>query len=353
MLKRALLFGMLFSLTCLIGCANLKKQDQNQPITHKPADVGFMCYKTTIKVKATPDQVEQYILFPKNVTMRSPLHSFIISSDRKLEHPGEMVEFEEIILGVPEGGRFILAYYDPGKEVWYLSDLNEGGISLMRIEYQRIGDSTRVTIKYELERERSAATFLDDLINVQGMMAKLIDQEIVSIQKHFDPEVNSEEILAKGRIGEFYEAFYQGQELSVQVNRPLGKTISYLTDPRTWQTWKENFGYDFAQCLAKPESGRCEVHLKMFGGEKTIDSFAGRSKPGEYATAFWVDYPIFARVKVILKPCSAGTRITVQYMVEVPFIMSEVGPDLIANILSLPQILDQFLLSIKNDIEKS
>ena len=63
-----------------------------------------------------------------------------------------------------------------------MSDM-DGQMSIMHIEYQSIGDGTKVTIKYELENVKGFMGQVTEIVNIQELMAKLIDHEIVSIGK--------------------------------------------------------------------------------------------------------------------------------------------------------------------------
>ena len=174
---------------------------------------------------------------------------------------------------------------------------------------------------------------------------------IVNIQAQFDPLVKPEDVLAKGNLGEFYNSFYQGEQLSVWINASPRKVQEYLNDPRTWQKWKDKYGYDFGQCLAEAKPGVCKAKIRILGADTNIDSFAGRMKYGEYSTAYWVSKPMMSRVHVMLKPDQGGTEFEFQYMTQLPYVSSDQQADLMMSMLMLPKVLEEFMMDIKKDNE--
>jgi hypothetical protein len=343
---------LVLSLVIASGCASLKKKPApSAGVEHKKVDVSFVGYKTTVSVKASPAEIEKYMLNVTNLSARVGSHNFQVTSSKPLAKVGDAAEFRDTIMGVASTGKFILAHYRPGVEVLYLSQIGGNHISLMRMEYSPIGDSTRVTIKYELERPRSFKTKLGDLVNVQNEMAKLIDHEIVAIQIKFDPSLRTEDLLAKGRLGEFYDAFLSGEEVSVFINCDPDKAARFLADPGTWRRWKEQSGYDFGQCLAGGQPGPCPVNMRVQGEDLKIASFGGQFSAGKYSTAYWVYPPAVMGLEVSLAPEQGATRMTARYLIDAPLDAAGASSGLMMTIMAVPQAIEQFMLGVKKDLE--
>ena len=120
-MRKAVIIGLAAVVILAGGCAHLKKKPAGaQVVEHKNADVTFTCYKTTVKVKATPQQVEDYILDVQHLSAKVGEHRFKMLSNKKMQKLGDMVDFREELAGVTINGKFILVYYKPGEEVWYL-----------------------------------------------------------------------------------------------------------------------------------------------------------------------------------------------------------------------------------------
>ena len=335
------------------GAGLKKKQDASNPVEHKKTDVIFIGYKTTVKVKATPTQVEEYLLDVKNLSAELGIHKYQVLSTKKMEKPGDIAEFKDTFAGITFPGQLILVYFQSGTEFWYLSRLGADQISLLRIVYKQLPDGTRLTISHELENVRGIRTLLGELVNIQNLNAKFIDHQIVKIQSRFDPSLNADDLLKKGNLGEFYSAFFQGEQMAVRINSSPEKLVEYLSNPKTWQRWKDQYGYDFGQCLAAGKDGLCPVRLRISGEDLKIDSFAGEFKPGAYSSAYWVAKPVIAGVGASVKPWRGGSQLVVQYMIDAPSESAALQDNLMMTMVQIPKLMEQFLVGIKNDPELS
>jgi len=348
-MKKTVLSIVILLLAISQSSAGLKKTPESAQ--HQKTDVIFIGYKTTVKVNANIAEVEKYALDIQNLSIKTRGHSMDIRAKGLMEKVGDRADFLERIYGVPYPGTFVLAYWKPGEEVWYLSLLGPEQISLLRLECKPIPGGSRVTIKYELQQAKNLKYRLSEVVNIQKVMAKLIDNEIVQLQKHFDPSVKPEELLGKEKLGEFYNAFYQGEQISIQINASKEKTEKYLTNPKTWQAWKDQYGHDFGQCMSDGKPGQCPVSVRVLGQDIKADSFAGTFKPGTYSSAYWVAKPVVVGIGASLKPRQGGTKLTVQYMIDAPYESPTQQSDLMMTMLQVPQTIEQFLNSIKKDIE--
>jgi hypothetical protein len=328
-----------------------KASASGQGVAHQKTDVVFVGYKAALKVNAPVSEVEKYALDIKNLSIKTPGHSMQIRAQAPMQRVGDRADFLERIYGMAYPGTFVLAYWKPGEEVWYMSLLGPEQISLLRLECKPIAGGTRVTIKYELQQAKSLKYRLSEVVNIQKVMAKLIDNEIVQLQKHFDPSVNPEEILGKEKLGEFYNAFFQGEQVSVKVAAKKDKVADYLTSAKSWQSWKDQYGYDFGQCMSGNQPGPCKVSMRLLGQDIKADSFGGEFKSGNFSSAYWIAKPMAIGIGARLKAQSGGTKLTVQYMIDAPLESAAGQSDLMMTILATPQAVDDFLVNVKKEIE--
>lgn len=340
-----------FAVTLLLAISHGLSAGTGQPIQRQKTDVVFIGYKATVKVNADPAEVEKYALDIKNMSIKISGHTMEILRTSPMQKLGDLADFREYIYRMLFPGTFVFVYYKPGEEVWYLSKLEADNISLLRLEADPIPGGTKVTIKYELQQSKNWKYQLARMVNVQNVMAKLIDHEIVKLQAHFDPSLNQQELLGKGRIGEFYNAFYMGEQFIVKIDAPRAKVYDYLTSPQSWKSWKDRFGYDFGQCLSDGNPGQCPVSVNILGQDVKADSFSGTFKPGSYSSAYWVAKPAVAGIGASLKPQLGGTKLSVQYMISAPYEMGTQQSDLMLIILQIPQAIEDFLVNAKKDIE--
>jgi len=345
----AIIMGVIF----LFGahCAHLRKKPSTG-VEHQSATARFIGYKVTVRVKATPRQVEEYLLKPENLTAKAGIYELEMASKNQTMRMGEACHFKFKVAKMSFPCNFTLVYLKPGEELWFLGQADIGVMGLIRFHYKAMEGGTRIVVNYENEDPDTVVGGLAEAVNLPEAIVRLIEVEVAKGQEHFDPSVPVSELLKKGLRGEFYDAFFQSHQASVWLNAPPHKVQEYLYDPQSWVLLREKYEmFDFGPCFINGDPGPCPVRVKIRGMTFDFDSFPAPSKYGENLSAYWVNRMGIVRVNFTLKPEQGGTRFSFADMLELPSGITEEGGNLMMTIMQVPATVEKVLLGVKNEIE--
>ena len=346
------LSAFLLMVLLIAGCALFKKKQGQPTVEHRSISVPVVGYKTTIKIKASPEQVDQYLREAKSLEADAGTYKLKILSKKKIEKVGDSLEGKGVIGGLSIPGQFMLVYYQPKEEIWYAGKGELGRKGVMKFGLTEVEGGTKVTIKFEVEENKAVLTKSGgQLINFSKAMSKILEKAIARGQVHFDPSLKVEELLEKGERGEFYHTFYQEHQLSIGINAPLKTVSKFLTDPKNWKAYQEKYNLEFSSCLVTGKESPCPVKVKFWGISYEFNSFPLDYKYGENLSAYWVHKLIIARIQIGLKSELNGTRSSVSYTTELPGAFSPESAALLMNLMQLPNYLEKILLNLKNDLE--
>jgi len=348
-------FSVLFlAISVLAGCALLKKKETPSAVEKKSYTIRFMGYKTIVKVKAKPEEVEDYLFDPQIMKAKQGSYEIIPLTKDRLDQLGARGSYKIKLPGISVSSNGVLAYFKPGEEIWYLGQIESkqvgaSAMGIIRFNLSQFGDETRLVERWEMETNELAGAIME-ASNVREVGGKLFDQALARGQAHFDPSLTEQELLEKGNRGEFYDAFYQAHQLGVWINASPKKVAEYLKDPHHWQVKQDAEEMDFGGCLAEGDPGPCKIRLKTSGIQKEPNLFTGVYNPGEYTSACWVSEAGLTRLELLIKPEGKGTRLTLIYMEEFPFLISPES-ELMTRMMQAPKALEQLLINFKNGME--
>jgi len=351
-MKKIIAGLIVLALMVFAGCATLKKKKAGQaPVEHESSTVRFTGYKTMVKVRASPAEVEQYVLELDPFTVDSANYNLKMHSPKKMEKPGDSAEIKAEVLKIPLSGKFILAHQKPGEELWFIAQLPQSIMGVVRLNLKETEAGTIMSVKIELQDLNPLFSQFFEAVNVQELMAKMIERGVARGQAHFDPSVTAGQLLEKGIRGEFYDTFYQGHKVSVWINASQKRVDDYLTDPKNWETYKQKYGLELTHCLLSHNPGPCPTRVRLFGIEYPIDSFPAGSRPGDLMSAYWVQKLIFCRIEIHTAAEQGGTRMSLKYLTDMPAGISEEGGNIIMSFLQVPQYVEQILSNVKKEVE--
>ncbi len=338
-------------LAIISSCAHLGKEEKPGLVQHESSSVRCLGYKMTVRAKTSPQEIEQYLLNPDNLSAKTGAYEFAKVSGGKMEKLGDTVKFKFEVAGLSFPLKFTLVNWIPGEEILYLGQADIGVMGFLRFKFKKMEDGTKVTLTYGQEDTKSFLGELSDVVNITEAMAKLFEVEVAQGQAYFDPSLKPEQLLEQGMRGEFYDSFFQYYKVSVWINASPKKVNSYILDPKTWEAWKEKFGHDFGPCVGREYSGPCRARLKILGVDYEFNSFMLSFKNADHSISYWVSDQIIARSQLLMKPEQGGCRFTAIYTMELPPAISQEGGGLLVSMLQLPKYLEQLLIDIKNGSE--
>ena len=187
-MKKVIIAGTIFFLLSFLSCAkNLK--EKRETIQHRSYTTRFIGYKTTVEVKASPEQLEQYLMNPKNIILSTDKVQTEVLSENKFEKLGDTSDYQIELLGIAIQLKSVLVYYQPGQALWYLSQGKgiKRGLTFLRLQMEPAEKITRVTLYYHLDEEVASFVLkgLIDIINLPETMAEAAEIEVAQMQVHF------------------------------------------------------------------------------------------------------------------------------------------------------------------------
>jgi len=349
-MKRAMAAALLAAIIVTPACHRRARQEARGLVSHKPSTIAFTGYKSSVKVKAKPMEVDQYLRDLTYFNVRTEDARLKVAPGQSLRNLGDGADIKVEVLGIPFPSRFVMVQHQPGEQIWLIAEVDRSVMSILRMEMKPMEDGTRVTLKMELEDTSSLVGQFSQAVNAPEILARLIEQGMAVGQAHFDPSITPEQLLAQGIRGEYFSAFYQAHEASIWVNASTAKVDQYLKDGKTWERYNAQYKIGIGQCALLKDSTPCPIQLKLLGFDYDLNSFIFPSKPEE-TTAYWVSSQLVSRMKIFLKPERSGSRLTFSYAMETPLAMSQEGRNLLINIAQMPSLMEKMLLDAKRDRE--
>ena len=351
-MRRLIICVIIAGLTAFTGCARLKKPKTGQgQVEHRSYTVAFTGYKTSVKVKASPREVDQYILGMTYFNAKTGESRLAITDTRAMHNLGDQVDFKIEVLGIPFPGRFLLVQHKPGEQIWLIAQIQNSIMAILRIDLKQLDDGSRLTLKMELEDTSSLIGQFSQAVNAPEILAGLIEQGMAVGQAHFDPSTSAEQLLARGIRGEYFSAFYQAHDASIWINTPPRKVDRLLHDPNTWESLSRKYGVGVGKCAVMEDSRPCPIQLKLIGLDFDITSYVASHRPEEGTVAFWILSQLIAQMKMLIKPDHGGTRLTFSYAMETPQIMSDQGGSILMNVSEVPGLMEKMLIDAKQAAE--
>jgi len=350
-MKKCLAMALMVMVLAGFNCAHFKKKESKTQVTHQDFTSHFVGYKVSVKSKAFPQQLEEYLLDPKNLDANKGAFKLKTLSSKKIEQLGDRIDMQFEVAGLRLPGQLILVERKPGEKVVLIGQLQLGAMAKMTLNFAKLADGTKVTVTYEVEDLASMMGSLSEIVNFKDVIAKVTEEEIARCQAYFDSSLNMDELVASGYRGEFYDTFFQGHTVSIWLNKPPKKVMEYLADPKNWESWKERTGNDFGACIAVENPGPCPVHLNPSGVKVALTSYSSSFKYAEHSYSYYLMGGLVIRSRINLKPENMGSVLTFSYLMELPLNLSEEGGALLLRIMQVPKFLEELMLLIRNDLE--
>lgn len=147
-MKKLLVLAFALSLVLAAGCKNIKPKPSNVNSEIKQYDVRYWGYKRAVKIKATPEQVDDYLMDPGHLVLASKSFKLKMASTGKLSKRGDRVEYKAQTLGVPVTLTIYLWDHDPGKEAMLICLLNDSTMGFISYHLRKLEDGTRFSFEF-------------------------------------------------------------------------------------------------------------------------------------------------------------------------------------------------------------
>jgi hypothetical protein len=350
-MKKILIIGLGLALTLSMACEKTKlTKEQKALVEQQTSAVRFAGYKNTALWQGSPAEVDEYLRNPKFWDMKVGIYKFKPLSEARVEKLGDGFKGKFELGGVALNARFVLVFYKPGQDIWYLVNLENRLFVVLRFNLKEAQKHTKVTVTGNGETSSALGELLE-VINLPEMLAKLIDGEVVKGQAHFDSSVNIEEALGNGELGAFYDSLLQQYQGSIWINSSLKKVNDYLVKPECWELFKTKYGIELSNCFIKGEPGPCPVKVSFMGGNFEFNTFTADYKFTDHMTSYGVLGQLICRFQIATKAENGGTRLYLTFATELPPTVSSDAGDTFMAIMQLPKFMEQLLVNTKTAVE--
>jgi len=348
-MKRIIWGALVVSLVVSAGCEKLRKKTEVSE--RKVYDVRYWGYKRAVKVKASPAEVEAYLMNPSHMVKASKSLKFKMSGCEKMAKRGDTVVFSAQSLAVPITIRITLLDLVPGKDAVFICLLNDSTMGFIRYHLRPLPDGTRFDFDFEIEGSNPLLENLIEGLKLDELIIRLEDDTVDNMLVHFDPDFRPEQNPEGGGKGENFDKLYAANEVSVWVNASPEKLRQYLADPAFAEMIKQKYDIDFGMVFSKGISGGVyPVSSNLLGNYEQFDVML---------LSYDQDKPILAylasklpsRMEIVPRPARGGTQVTLAFMIMPPSAFTMEPTKALSNTSLLPNAVERVLLDIKAAVE--
>jgi hypothetical protein len=352
--KKVLILAIALTLSAF-GCAKQIKKEAKPEISQETSTVKFWGYKVTVLVKATPEQLENYLTDSDKLKQE-------VSKGIKLERVsggrmatvGDHADYVIKAAGFTVPYRLTMINYQPGEEIWYISEtVDEFVVSVLRYQMKKVKHGTMLTVRFELQEPKGAILGpFSEAINLQEQMVKGTEHGVAMIQEYFDKSVNAEQLMAGGLRGDYYITFFTNISTGAFIEATPAKVQKYTASPDTWDKWDKDFKVKgITRCLIGKQAGACPAQVNLMGVDYKLNFFNATYVPEKISSGYFTSaVGGVGRVQTFIKPRNGGTDFSIEYMMQLSQFSSE-GTEFLINLSQMPKIVEEMTLDIKTGSE--
>ncbi len=356
------------------GCQKIKGIFIKPPaegIVQKSYPVSVYAYKSSVVIKATPEEVMNHMVQDFSWLERasekiSGLQMEVqdLKTGADMTRPGQSVSFNMKILLINFPCRLFTLKYKPEKELWLMA-IADGTWVLFRVDMKPVPEGSVFDIDILIQLSPALHRIVD-FPQLTEAAASRIDLLIAFVQSEFDPDLDIRKVTEKGLRGEAYQKFLQVHDASIWINAPPEKAIGRGLDPDNFReilSGGKIGGLD--ECLFETENRKLWESgggLPVFCTDSSI-KIAGFEWKGDCLVIIKPDYPeefftLYSSVadsiiqsKLSGQPERGGSRCRVNIFVETPGAANPNMLEALISISGLPQWMEKMLLDIKARVE--
>ena len=340
-----------FFILLSFSCA---KKSKNVPgaAEHQSYNIKFWGFKTSAKVKASPEEVEKYMGGPTNLVRSAGTVKLKIISGDRFDKKGDSVVFQGQLMGTPMTIQVWLMVHVPGKEKMFVCLLNDSIMGFVRYRLTKLEDGTKVETEFEIEQTNPLLSGVFEILNLNETALKIQNESLVRMQKYFEPGMSDEALGSAKNKGEAIDKPYQAHQISLFINASPEKVAEYVASPEFNEMLRSRYNLDFGNALIDRKTGIYNLNLNFLGAKTSPEVLVCSYQFQEHIFVYWLG-KINSRIQFFFKPESGGTELIIAYTLEPP---SSFGGDLtqiLMNTVNIPNMLEQVMLEIKGKLEGS
>ena len=351
------------------GCQKLRSVFAPRPATEVEQHsypIPVYAYQTSLQVKTAPRELTAYFIEDVSwVTKASGLLQLELISTRpgiSLTQVGEAFDFKIKILTFSFTCRVVPLLWKQDRELWLLISTS-GSWLLLRYELKPNPEGTLLQLRAVGQPSKSLTAVLESFSLTEAIAAR-VEQMLAYVQAYFDPALEAPS-APRGRRGELYSTFLQGDASSIGVEAPPERVVQWVfSQPENLNILVPNLRFQ-GVCfenpgllLAHPEELTICPSLYQMGGMEinalvlTQGGWEDPDRRSSYRQQLWIvalHNLVNAQIQVDAK--DRGSEIQVVLATELADSEGPEALDFLIAVAGVPSRVKQALLRIKAEIE--
>ncbi len=358
------------AMVCMFSCQKIKRLVSEPPpqgVIQESYTMRFTGYKRTATVKASMEELTEYISDPRNLGIKMlqsekqdrPIGSLLSSP----VPAGTSLPLKLKVMGLNIKAHNILVKSDMDNR-WMVID-NPYVFVIVRLALRPGNKRTRITIIAEYEiPERGVLAQLGKVVDFEKVATeslKEMDQALTRVQAHFDPDMDPDEVLALGLQGESYQTLFQVYESRVWVDASPREVEEWLARPENTPLLLQGLraksaDQDYLTIFHQTPVGEVIYFPAVMEGplKVELDTFNVKESADKITNErlYWTGPGIVGMMLRELQPEAGGTGIRWKFISEMPGPMSPAAMDLMFTLAQVPKRMQEMMMQIKTGVEK-
>ena len=333
------------------GCAKLRRWTEPQRNLEFRRDATvFRGYRSTITVRATPEQVKNFFRTSAGLTKLGVFKAVKRDQVGDITQIGQKLQARMSLRGVEFPITFtnLKAVTGQGEYEFWIAN-SHPFLSIQRWRVKPSREGSEIEFNFMSEEPDSWAGKAVDSSEMFEEFCKIMDSALAHLQAHFDPQFNLPAALRHGHRGELYQVLLKSMTVESQMAAPPAKVFDYLKAHNSFAgLLGETRPND--QCLGNLDLPYCPLRTTIAGRETPVNQFVAGYKVGEQVTYIlvWADYLALVQVKIAPEQNGRASSLKATFVVEIP----GSALDLLLNLAKVPERMNRTLTEMKQNLEK-
>jgi hypothetical protein len=351
-MRKSVVLVIALLLVTVSGCAKHNKTKvEPAEVVQESYDVTFLGYKAAIKVKASPEELEKFLLTPSGLLESGGLIKLKQVSDGELKQKGDTILFKAQMAGIKTDLREVLWKLDPGKEVFIIIAADNGMLAFLRYNFKKLEDGAKLDITFEVEESNPLVKQLVATMKLDEFLKKAQDNTMARIKIHFDPSLAQQTLEENAPVGEMTTKYYVARKTTVWVDETPQNVAEYAASEDFRQFIKERYNLDFQNAFIDRKPGLYKIKTDFLGVKVEPDFMVLNYDYAKFVQAY-MEGNLQSVIQVSFMPDKGGTQVSLAYMLDSPTSFSAEISSTLANTIQIPKYVGMALTEAKQEVEK-
>ena len=339
----------------LDGCARLRpgKLAPEEAITPSDALV-FRGYRTTITVKANPEQIMDFFRDSNRLAKLGVFTSVKRGqTSGDLTEIGQKVHVRMRVRGVEFPITFInlkAAHDNNGHAFWVAN--SHPFVSIQRWQVTPAAEGSELRVELYSEEARNWAGRAVNSDELFTDFCAVLDRALANLQAQFDPGFDRQAALSQGLRGEKINVLFKVQTAERRIQARPAKVFQYLQEHNNYAAILGDTPLN-PECQGNLDLAYCPLISTIAGRETPVNQFIAGYRVNEEITSIlvWSDYLTMVQWKIHPLEGGRAASVQVRFVVEPPRPGALWMVDFLYALTKVPDRVSQTLSQMQQDLE--